>query len=188
MSAFQRVWETIDAERNKTELSDQMANCGFFGGWGVNSSLKSAYFRDEHKCWLCLLEASDHSWTHRLLFRLIKCTHTHTTRRGSSLPLIPSVWCTSLHFTSCLSSFTQQTLKYTHSYFIYHPTRLAEGMPPMWHMPTAQSLEDSLNSLHEPTLVQICWQCLHIQIREWVCEQLRGTGGSEGVLEENSDQ
>lgn len=112
-------------------------------------------------------------------------THTHTRIKSKgSLQFAPDsinvVYRSALHM-SCLSSCPQQAHTHTQRelYTLYHPRRPSEGMPPMWHMPTAQRLEGCLNSLYEPTPVQICCQRLQIQSREWVSEGLRRTGGSE---------
>lgn len=150
--------------------------------WEANSSLKSASFCDQHKCWLCPLEAADCPWTHRPLFRLLTHTHSSKTRRASSSHLILSMRCTALHFTCPVCPHAHNTCTLTA--FIYHLRRPGEGMPPMWHMPTAQRLEGCLNSLYEPTPVQICCQRLQIQIREWVSEWLRRTGGTERASKE----
>lgn len=45
----------------------------------------------------------------------------------------------------------------------------------IWHTP--QRLQSCLNSLCEPTPAQICRHSLQIEIREWVSECLRNTGG-----------
>lgn len=131
----------------------------------MDSSLKSAYFSNEHKYWLCLLEASDHSWSHSLLFSLIKCTHTYNQKRlRFVLDSISVVHLTALHTLLVLIHTTD-----THTVTLY---TIPGGPPKACHQcdtcPAAQCLEDVLNSLHKPTLVQRCWQL-------WLCEQLTGS-------------